>query len=409
MSEEPIVRFENVGKRFAFTKETPQSVLETFISFFSRSKQKSDRDLWALRDVSFEVMPGQGFGFIGRNGCGKSTLLKLITQILRPNEGRIVVHGRVGALLELGAGFHQDLTGRENIFLNAAVVGLSEAETKAKFESIVAFSELGDFIDMPVKHYSSGMYMRLGFSVAIHIRPDILIVDEILAVGDQAFQAKCIDAIIDLKRRGTTIIIVSHNINMIRTLCSHLVWLEKGKVVAAGPTDEIAPQYIEFSYAREGRQLKIVDFERRGDQTIELTAVRLLDSTGNAQQVFQTGDALTIEMAYFAHRPVPNPEFGLAIHRQDGVHVNGPNTQLAGLDVGTITGAGVIRYEIKSLALLPARYLITAAIHDSRFPHCYDLHKEAYMLRVVPGGTREINGLVEFSAIWSHHKWVKEG
>ncbi len=402
MSEEPIVRFENVGKRFAFTKETPQSVLETVISFFSRSKQKSDRDLWALRHVSFEVMPGQGFGFVGRNGCGKSTLLKLITQILQPNEGRIVVHGRVGALLELGAGFHPDLTGRENIFLNAAVVGLSEAETKAQFDSIVAFSELGDFIEMPVKHYSSGMYMRLGFSVAIHIRPDILIVDEILAVGDQAFQTKCIDAIIDLKRKGTTIIVVSHNINMIRTLCSHLVWLEKGEVVAAGAADEIAPQYMEFSYAREGRQLKNVDFERGGDQTVEITAVRLLDGSGAEQPSFQTGDKLTIEIAYFAHSPVPNPEFGLAIHRQDGVHVNGPNTQLAGLDVGTIEGAGIIRYEIENLPLLPARYQITAAIHDSRFPHCYDMHLEAYSFRIAPGGTQELNGLVVLPAKWKH-------
>lgn len=404
MSEEPIVRFENVSKRFAFTKEDPQSVLETVISFFSRSKQKSDRDLWALRNVSFEVMPGQGFGFVGRNGCGKSTLLKLITQILRPNEGRIVVHGRVGALLELGAGFHPDLTGRENIFLNAAVVGLSQAETKAKFDSIVAFSELGDYINMPVKYYSSGMYMRLGFSVAIHIEPDILIVDEILAVGDQAFQAKCIDAIIDLKRQGTTIIIVSHNINMIQTLCTHLVWLEKGEVVAAGPVEAVVPKYVEFSYAREGLQLKNVDFERVGDQTVELTAVRLLDSTEAEQNVFKTGDALTVEMEYFAHKPIPNPEFGLAIHRQDGVHVNGPNTQLAGLDVGMIEGAGVIRYEIETLPLLPARYKITAAIHDSRFPHCYDLHNEAYSFRLVPGGTNEIWGLVEMQAFWKMQK-----
>ncbi|KAA3663686.1 MAG: ABC transporter ATP-binding protein [Chloroflexi bacterium] len=404
MSEEPIVRFENVSKRFAFTKEDPQSVLETVISFFSRSKQKSDRDLWALRNVSFEVMPGQGFGFVGRNGCGKSTLLKLITQILRPNEGRIVVHGRVGALLELGAGFHPDLTGRENIFLNAAVVGLSQAETKAKFDSIVAFSELGDYINMPVKYYSSGMYMRLGFSVAIHIEPDILIVDEILAVGDQAFQAKCIDAIIDLKRQGTTIIIVSHNINMIQTLCTHLVWLEKGEVVAAGPVEAVVPKYVEFSYAREGLQLKNVDFERVGDQTVELTAVRLLDSTEAEQNVFKTGDALTVEMEYFAHKPIPNPEFGLAIHRQDGVHVNGPNTQLAGLDVGMIEGAGVIRYEIETLPLLPARYKITAAIHDSRFPHCYDLHNEAYSFRLVPGGTNELWGLVEMQAFWKMQK-----
>ena len=400
MSAEPIVRFENVSKRFTFTKEKPQSILETVISFFSRPKKASDHNLWALQNVSFAVLPGQGIGFIGRNGSGKSTLLKLITRILRPNEGRIVVYGRVGALLELGAGFHQDLTGRENIFLNAAVVGLSEVETKAHFDDIVAFSELEEFIDMPVKHYSSGMYMRLGFSVAIHIRPDILIIDEILAVGDQAFQAKCIDAILDLKRKGTTIIIVSHNMDMMQKLCSHLVWLEKGQVRAVGTTDQIAAQYIEYSYEREGTQLKATDFDRLGDYAVEITAVRFLDAAGDESQTFQTGDAMTIEMTYFAHTPIPNPEFGLAIYRQDGVHVNGPNTRLAGLDMGIVEGKGVVCYEIKQLPLLPARYVVTTAVHDSRFPHCYDLHKEAYTFRIVPGGTNEVWGIVEMPAVW---------
>ena len=404
MSIEPVVRFENVGKRFTFTKETPQSVLETVISFFSPSKPNSDRNLWALRNVSFEVMPGQGVGFIGRNGCGKSTLLKLMTQILRPNEGRITVQGRVGALLELGAGFHQDLTGRENIFLNAAVVGLSEEETQAQFDSIVAFSELGEFIDMPVKHYSSGMYMRLGFSVAIHIRPDILIVDEILAVGDQAFQAKCIDAILDLKRRGTTIIIVSHNMDMIRKLCSYVVWLENGVVRASGKTNEVAAQYTEASFAKEGLQLVKTDFERRGDYAMEITAVKLLNEMGEEAKIYKTGESLTIEMEYYAHKPIPNPEFGLAIFRQDGVHVNGPNTRLAGIDMGVVDGCGVVSYKIDRLPLLPATYILTTAIHDSRIPHCYDYHKDAYAFKVVYGGTNEVDGLIEMTAEW---KWQK--
>lgn len=405
MSEKPIVRFENVSKRFAFKNERSQSILDTVTSFFSRPKNKSDRNLWALRDVSFEVMPGQGFGFIGRNGCGKSTLLKLITQILQPNEGRIVVNGRIGALLELGAGFHQDLTGRENIFLNAAVVGLSEAETNAQFDSIVAFSELEEFIDMPVKHYSSGMYMRLGFSVAIHIRPNILIVDEILAVGDQAFQAKCLDAILDLKKRGTTIIIVSHNMDMIQKLCSNLVWLEKGRVRAAGPTDEVAAQYVEYSYHRESMQLRGLGIERHGDYTIEITAVRFLNDAGDECPTFQTGDAMTIEIAYFAHKPIPNPEFGLGIYREDGVHVNGPNSRLAGIDMGLVEGNGVVHYQIEQLPLMPANYVVTTAIHDSRYPRCYDYHKDAYSFRIVPGGTNELLGIIKIPAIW---KWQKK-
>lgn len=402
MNGMPIVRFENVSKRFYFSREKPQSVLESVISRFSRSQKRENQDLWALKQVSFDVMPGQGFGFIGRNGSGKSTILKLISQILRPNEGQIVIRGRVSALLELGAGFHPDLTGRENIFLNAAVLGLSEAETKARFDDIVAFSELGEFINMPVKHYSSGMYMRLGFSVAIHVRPDILIVDEILAVGDQAFQAKCIDAILEMKRQGVTIIIVSHNMNMMQTLCSHLVWIEKGAVRASGPTTEVAAKYVEYSYERESKALTVVDFERMGDQVVEITAVRFLDASGNEQQIYETGDKLTIEMAYTAHKPIPNPEFGLAIHRQDGVQVNGPNTQLAGVDLGVVEGQGIVRYVVDQLPLLPAKYVVTTAVHDGRFPHCYDYHKDAYSFRIVPGGTSELHGLVSLTAKWTH-------
>lgn len=400
MDAEPIIRFENVSKHFTFTRDNPQSILETIIAFVSRPRSRKSSDLWALRDVSFDVMPGQGFGLIGRNGSGKSTALKLIARILRPNAGRVIVRGRVSALLELGAGFHQDLTGRENIFLNAAVLGLSEAEVKARYNDIVDFSELGDFIDMPVKHYSSGMYMRLGFSVAIHVNPDILVVDEILAVGDQAFQAKCLDAILDMKRRGTTIVMVSHNLGMIRTLCSHIAWLEQGVVQSVGTTDEVAAQYVEYSYQREGRQMQATSFERFGDQEIEITAVRFLDADGQERQMFQTGEPMTIEMAYVAHKPVPDPEFGLAIFRQDGVHVNGPNTQQAELEMGTVHGPGIVRYEVERLPLLPAHYKVTTAVHDSRVPHCYDYHKEAYSFRVVPGGTRELDGLIELPAHW---------
>lgn len=401
MSEDPIIRFQNVSKRFVFTRDKPQSIMETAISFFSRRRSREDGVLWALRDVSFEVLPGQGFGLIGRNGSGKSTALKLVSRILRPNEGRVLVRGRISALLELGAGFHQDLTGRENIFLNAAVLGLSEAEVKARYDDIVAFSELGDFIDMPVKHYSSGMYMRLGFSVAIHVQPDILVVDEILAVGDQAFQAKCLDAIVDLKRRGVTIVIVSHNLSMMRTLCSHLVWLEQGQVRRVGPTEEVAAEYVEYSYEREGKQLAADPFERFGDQAIEITAVRFLDAGGQERQLYRTGEPMTIEIAYVAHRAVPDPEFGLAIYRQDGVHVNGPNTRHSGLQMGDVEGPGVVRYKIERLPLLPARYQVTTAVHDSRVPHCYDYHKEAYSFRIIPGGTQELDGLVELPAVWT--------
>jgi lipopolysaccharide transport system ATP-binding protein len=405
MDRRPVIHFENVGKRFVFTADKPQTLLESFISFFSRrSHPGRDRELWAVRNVSFEVMPGQCLGIIGRNGGGKSTILKLIARILRPTTGRIVVRGRVSALLELGAGFHPDLTGRENIFLNASLLGLSKADIVACYDHIVAFSELEEFIDMPVKHYSSGMYMRLGFSVAIHVAPDILIVDEILAVGDQAFQRKCIDHIYSMKRSGTTIVIVSHNLSVVRNLCSHLVWIERGEVRQDGLTEEVAGQYMEYSYGQEARQAADSDgvdpSKRLGDRKIEITHVRILNDTGEEAQTFKTGDGLTIEMAYTAHEPIMEPEFGLAIFRQDGVHVNGPNTQLAGLHMGEVTGSGVVRYHIESLPLLPAKYLVTTAVHDSRVPVAYDFHDQAYSFRIVAGGTEEIFGLMEIPASW---------
>lgn len=401
---EPVIRFENVSKRFVFTQDKPQSVLEMLISAFSRQGMRREQDLWAVQDVSFDVMPGRCLGIIGRNGGGKSTILKLVARILRPSSGRVVVRGRVSALLELGAGFHPDLTGQENIFLNAAVLGLSEAETKACYDDIVAFSELDEFINMPVKHYSSGMYMRLGFSVAIHVKPDILIVDEILAVGDQPFQTKCIDQIMEMKRQGITIILVSHNLTMIRALCSHLLWIEHGKVQSAGPVDEVAGQYMEYTYEQEGRRSTSANgfhaFERWGSGDVEITTLCFLDEDGNECQTFKTGCHMTVEIGYIAHKPVLEPEFGLAIHRQDGIHVTGPNSRLAGVEMGTVQGSGVIRYRIDRLPLLPARYRVTAAVHDSRLSHTYDYHKEAYSFRVVAGITNETHGLIEIPARW---------
>lgn len=399
---EPIITFENVSKRFVFTKEQPRSVWRTVTSAFSRQKDE-ERFLWAVRDVSFTVLPGQCFGIVGRNGSGKSTALKLIARILRPSNGRIIVRGRVSALLELGAGFHPDLSGRENIYLNASLLGFDEAATHARFEEIVAFSELGEYIEMPVKHYSSGMYMRLGFSVAIHMQPDVLIVDEILAVGDQAFQTKCLDAILQMQRDGVTIIMVSHNLNVMRTMCTHMLWLDKGRARALGLVEDVAAEYQAYAYEQEAfiPSAGNPDIYQSETLIIEFTAVRLLNAQGEESQAFLTGEPLTIEMHYMAHQPVDNPEFGLAIFRQDGVHVNGPNTKLAGLDLGRLEGPGVVRYHIEQLPLLPARYEVTTAVHDGQTHVCYVFHKRAYAFRVLPGNAEEMEGLIAMPATWS--------
>ncbi len=399
---EPIIAFENVSKRFVFSKERRGSIWHTIASAFSRHGDE-ERDLWAVRDVSFTVQPGQCFGIVGRNGSGKSTALKLIARILRPTNGRIIVRGRVSALLELGAGFHPDLSGRENIYLNASLLGLDEATTDARFEDIVAFSELGEYIEMPVKHYSSGMYMRLGFSVAIHMQPDILIVDEILAVGDQAFQTKCLDAIMQLRRDGVTIIMVSHNLNVIRTLCTHLLWMDKGRARALGTVEDVAAEYQAYAYEQEAAAKSATAVSSPPDSRgVDITAVRFLNAHGEEAHVFLTGEPMIIEMQYMAHEPVDNPEFGLAIFRQDGVHVNGPNTKLAGLDLGLLHGPGEVRYHIERLPLLPARYEVSTAVHDGQTHACYAFHQRAYSFRVVPGGVDEMDGLITMPATWTY-------
>jgi ABC-type polysaccharide/polyol phosphate transport system ATPase subunit len=330
----------------------------------------------------------------------------MIARIVRPTHGEIWVRGRVSALLELGAGFHPDLTGRENIFLNGSVLGLSRQEVAASFDSIVAFSELEDFIDMPVKHYSSGMYMRLGFSVAVHVDPDILLIDEILAVGDHAFQDKCVDRIHAMKEEGSTLVFVSHNLDQVRRLCSQLVWVENGIVRATGAADKVIAQYTEHTYRQKGRQFsdQVEPFPRWGTGEIEIVSVRILNDEGKPDQLFQTNDAMIFEMKYVAHRPVHNPEFGLAIFREDGVHVNGPNSRTGDLDLGTIEGSGVIRYHIEQLPLLPGRYSVTAAVHDSRLSKAYDHHERAYEFRIVPGGSNEIHGLIVVPAHWEWEK-----
>jgi lipopolysaccharide transport system ATP-binding protein len=410
MAKDPVVRFHNVSKRFHMTSERPQTILETLIALLKgQRRQRRTRELWALRELSFDIARGECLGIIGRNGSGKSTLLKLVARILRPTGGQITVSGRVSALLELGAGFHPDLTGRENIYLNGAVLGLSKKEIDARFADIIDFSELAEFIDVPVKHYSSGMYMRLGFSIAIHVDPDILLVDEILAVGDQAFQSKCVDRIYQMKQRDTTIILVSHNLDMVRNLCTHLLWIEHGRLRRAGPVESVAAHYVAASYERQEQPLKDGDddtsFKRWGTREIEITHVRFLDGDGEETQTFQTNDELIVEIGYVAHRPVQNPEFGLAIFRQDGVHVNGPNSRLGGLDIGTIHGQGVIRYHMARLPLLPARYQLTAAVYGSRLPVAYDHHDQAYTFRVTAGGTEELHGLIAVSAEW---EWQPE-
>jgi len=400
------IRFDGVSKKFILHRERVRSFQELTLNLFRRDNS-SREEFWALRDVSFDVRQGETVGIIGPNGAGKSTALKLISHIIEPTSGRIEVNGRVGALLELGAGFHPDLTGLENIYLNGSILGLSRAEVRRKLDEIISFAELERFIDVPVKHYSSGMYVRLGFSVAVHTNPEVLLVDEVLAVGDQSFQAKCLDRIVDLRRQGLTILFVSHSVEAVRNLCTKAVWLDHGLLRGWGATDKVTQDYVRHVIHTDNVQWKqqrpaVVNERRWGSGEVEIVDVQLLDAQGGKRNVFATGERVTVRMRYQAHQPVDHPVFGIGIHRNDGLHINGPNTKMADFPIDRVEGSGEVCYEIEHLPLLRGTYEISVAVYDYDCLHAYDHHDRTCTLRVQPGAVRETLGLILIPARWQH-------
>jgi ABC-type sugar transport system ATPase subunit len=283
---------------------------------------------------------------------------------------------------------------------------MSRDDVDKRYNEIVDFSELSEFIHMPVKHYSSGMYMRLGFSVAVHVDPDILIIDEILAVGDQSFQNKCIDRIYHLKKKGTTIVFVSHNLNTVRNLCSDLIWMDKGQLMVVAPTNEVISQYQQHLFQDDleasPSKANVGQFKRWGSGEIEISRVQFMNGQGEEADTFELGQEFAVEISYNAKQNIAEPEFGLAIFRQDGVQITGPNNRLDGFPIREVSGTGTIRYHLEELPLLPGTYNVTVAIHDSRLPKAYDFHEEAYSFRVISTGSFSLQGVVELPATWEH-------
>jgi len=364
---------------------------------------------WALDRVSFAVKPGETFGIIGENGSGKSTLLKIIAGIVKPDRGTITTRGRVSAILELGAGFQPDLTGRENVFLNGAIMGLSRADIARKLDDIIAFSELDAFIDMPVKFYSSGMYMRLGFAIAVHVDPDLLVIDEVLAVGDESFQHRCFEKINEFKRKGKTILFVSHDLGAVRKLCQRAVWLQRGKVAALGSTEKVIDHYRGQIQEQQNKDLEVTHQaildevkERWGTREVELTSVAFTDDKGQERYQFLTGETVVVLIEYFAHIRVHQPVFGTAIYRSDGVHINGPNTKTANHLIASIEGPGRLRQIMPHIQLLPGTYYFSAVVYDYSCKHPYDHHERLYPFTIIEGGTREHEGCVQLPVIWQH-------
>jgi ABC-type polysaccharide/polyol phosphate transport system ATPase subunit len=393
---------DQVSKRFRLYNDRPTSLKQSF----TRLHRSHHEEFWAVRDVSLEIPRGSAYGLIGHNGSGKSTLLRLIAGIHRPTKGRVVTDGRISALLELGAGFHPELTGRENVYLNAAILGLSRRDVDQKLGQIIEFSGLEQFIDAPVKIYSSGMYVRLGFSVAVHVDPEILIVDEVIAVGDEEFQRRCLDHLYDLRRRGLTIVVVSHAHATIEQICDEAAWLDHGQLMETGEPHDVVSSYLSRVNAIEGARLaqgatEPIDQARHGSREIEIEGFELLSPSGSVLQVARSGDAVVLRMRFNAREPVENPVFGIAIYHESGVHLAGPNTSFAGIETGLLSGRGYVDYALGPLQLLPGSYRVTTAVFDSRLLHAFDVRDEAFAFRVQPGSSLEQYGLVDLRGRWA--------
>ena len=402
------IKFDGVSKKFSLHREKARSFQDLLLSLPQRwhGDYRDHEDFWVLRDVDFDVAAGEAVGLIGANGAGKSTALKLMSRIIEPTSGTVRVTGKVSALLELGAGFHPDLTGRENVYLNGSILGLDRRDIDRKLDEIVAFAELERFIDIPVKHYSSGMYVRLGFSVAVHTDPEVLLIDEVLAVGDHAFQHKCLDRILDIRRQGATICFVSHDSESVRRLCSRAVWLEDGRIQAAGEVNDTISTYLQHeAEEEEARAAGDVSGDgdsehRRGKGLIQIVGVDFLDASGNVRRVFQVGDAWAVRIRYQADARIEDPVFGLAVHRNDGVHVCGPNTTFAGLNIPSVSGEGELVYRVDQLPLMEGTYLVSVAAHDKADVTTYTYHDRLYAFAVRQTGSGEQYGLVSLGGRW---------
>ena len=403
------ISVDHVAKRYRRYRDRPQSI-KRIVSGRERSRYD---DFWALDDVSLEVPQGTTFGLIGHNGSGKSTLLRMMAGIQRPTTGSVKLNGRVSALLELGAGFHPELSGRENIYLNGSILGLSKRNIDKSVADIIEFSGLGDFIDTPVKVYSSGMYVRLGFAVAVHVDPEILIIDEVIAVGDEEFQRRCLDHLYKLRKAGVTIVIVTHSMGMVDTMCNQAAWLDHGKLMAVGPANEVTRKYLAMVNGKENQAI-VADIERgsaehdfveggsrHGSREIEITSYELLDVNDGPIPAATTGETLKVRIWYDAHEPITDPVFGIAIHHPNGTHLSGCNTRTHPLYCGTVIGKGHADITIDRLALGPGAYILSLGIADTEVLHNFDMWDQALDFHVQQGPLRLGYGAVEFFGKWN--------
>jgi len=391
----------------------------------------ADASVAALRAVSFSVHKGEAFGIIGRNGSGKSTLLKLVSGILKPSSGKLAVNGRIAALIELGAGFHPEITGRENIFINGIMLGLTRRDIEERYERIVEFSGIREFIDQPVKTYSSGMYVRLGFAVAVHVDPDILLIDEVLSVGDEEFSARCVAKIQEMKYRGVTLLFVTHQLDQVRNLCDRALWLDHGRVEAIGDPMRVVDAYLQEvagatpvpqqageapAPAHEEKETKSeTDEERWGSGEIVIRRVSLTDHEGRELVALGAGTPVVFDLDVDARTVQDDFVFGIGIYHADGTCVYGTNTDIEGYVPQNIQGPVRVRFVVESLDLVAGTYRIDVAVH-TRNGRAFDYRRN--VIRIVVGSRVhdigvyrpkhdwQFDGGIEFRTVDAHRQNV---
>jgi len=414
--EENIIEVTDVTKFFKVYLDKGDSLKERII-FRNRNKHEV-REI--LKGISFQIPRGQAVGFIGRNGCGKSTTLKLLTRILQPNAGKVVVRGRVSSLIELGAGFHPDMSGRENIYINATIFGLTKEEIDTKVEDIIAFSELEDFIDNPVRTYSSGMYMRLAFSVAINVNADVLLIDEILAVGDVSFQKKCFDKLKEIKQQGTTIAIVSHSMDQLNEICDRLIWIEKGKIREDGIPKQVGIHYLDsmeeeriaklakesvdkLKSDKEKSILQLTPYvhpeaHREGTGEVIYTKVEIQNAAGENCHIFNTGDTVKLHLKYATNLESPRVNFNMDFVRDNWQYCYGSCFSKPGDELPVLNKEGDLVFSIEKLMLLPGKYYLDIGINGPS-GELYDYVRNIIQITVRDYVTDE------FGPCIFEHKW----
>ena len=348
----------NAGPKHNSLRDMLADKITTLLTLGMRRKPKNY--FWALSEANFDIRKGENVGIIGLNGAGKSTLLKVLSRIVTPTTGEAVINGRLGALLEVGTGFHQELTGRENTFLYGAILGMTRAEVEAKFDAIIEFAEIGESIDTPVKRYSSGMYVRLAFSVAAHLDPDILLLDEVLAVGDAAFQRKCMNFARALEKKGSTILFVSHNMFSIKTMCQRVIYLQKGKVVFDGPTNEGLKLYEKDSRLKETHWF----YRDEGAPPITFTDASIISSAGVDAGVVDHGEKITFRLRYRTTRRIEKPDVRLSIDREDDLHTMTFSTLADGAEITALDGEGELIITSPPIRLTSDFFLANIAVRE---------------------------------------------